>query len=135
MVKFFQVHPIYSQQDILIKMILKLMKDFRTLHDLRPNFMKEIFYCFLNLTHRKDNLYVHTRHTHTHISFLNKLLTNCIFKYLVYIKNIWYIALCNYLIYYNIHRCWYIVNFIIIRGYQKKSWEKLSMLSTLWILF
>ena len=65
---FGQVRPIYSQQDVelLIKTILKLMKNFRTLHDLRSNYRKEIFYCFPNLTHRKGNLYVHTRNTHTH---------------------------------------------------------------------
>ena len=42
------IKQIYSQQDIelIIKMILKLMKNFRNLHDLRPNLMKEIFYCF-----------------------------------------------------------------------------------------
>ena len=44
----------YLQQDIelVIKTILKLMKNFKTLHDLSPNFMKEIFYHFSNLTHR-----------------------------------------------------------------------------------
>ena len=34
---------------------------FKTLSDLNRNFMKEIFYHFPKLTHRKDNLYVHTR--------------------------------------------------------------------------
>ena len=59
------ITQIYLQQDIelLIKTILKLMNNFRTLHDLFPNFMKEIFYCFPNLTRRKDSLYVHTRNT------------------------------------------------------------------------
>ena len=34
---------------------------FKTLYDLNPNFMKETFYCFPNLTHRKGNLDVHFR--------------------------------------------------------------------------
>ena len=83
------------------------MKNFKTLHDVSPKFMKEIFYRFPNLTHRKDNLYVHTRKTieqnkieQNRISFPNRLLTNYIFKYLVYIKNILYSAFYNYLIYY-----------------------------------
>ena len=46
---------------MLIKTILKLVKNFKTLDDLSPNFMKEIFYRFLNLTHRKDNPCVHTQ--------------------------------------------------------------------------
>ena len=55
----------YSQQNIelRIKTILKLMKNFKTLHDLSPNFVKEIFYRFPNISHRKDSLYVHTRNT------------------------------------------------------------------------
>ena len=59
------IRQIYSHEDLelLIKTILKLMKNFRTLHDLSPNFMKEMFYCFPNLSHRKNNLYVHTRNT------------------------------------------------------------------------
>ena len=32
-----------------------------TLNDLNPNFMKEIFYRSPSLTHRIDNLYVHSR--------------------------------------------------------------------------
>ena len=36
---------------------------FKTLSDLNPNFMREIFYRYPKLTHRKDNLYVHTRNT------------------------------------------------------------------------
>ena len=55
----------YNNADIelLIKTILKPMKNFKTLHDLSPNFMKEIFYRFPDLAHRKDNLYVPTRNT------------------------------------------------------------------------
>ena len=55
----------YNNADIelLIKTILKHMKNFKTLHDLSPNFMKEIFYRFPDLAHRKDNLYVPTRNT------------------------------------------------------------------------
>ena len=45
---------------------------FKTLTDLNPNFMKEIFYRFPKLTHRKDNLYVHTRNT---IKFGNTQVT------------------------------------------------------------
>ena len=58
------------------------MKNFKTLHDVSLKFMKEIFYRFPNLTHRKDNLYVHTRKTielnkieQNRISFPNILLT------------------------------------------------------------
>ena len=36
------------------------MKKFKTLNDLNSHFMKEIFYRFPNLIHRKGNLYVHT---------------------------------------------------------------------------
>ena len=46
-------------------------KVFRTLSDLNPDSMKEIFYPFPNLTHRKGNLYVHTRNT---IKFGNRSL-------------------------------------------------------------
>ena len=55
----------YNNADIelLIKTILKPMKNFKTLHGLSPNLMKEIFYRFPNLAHRKDNLYVPTRNT------------------------------------------------------------------------
>ena len=86
---------------MLIKTILKLVKNFKTLDDLSPNFMKEIFYRFLNLTHRKDNPCVHTQNRiewNKIICFPNKLLPNYIFKYLVYNKNIWYSVLYDYLI-------------------------------------
>ena len=36
-------------------------KVFRTLNDLNPNFMKEIFYCSPKQAHRKGNLYVHSQ--------------------------------------------------------------------------
>ena len=36
------------------------MKKFKTLNDLNSHFMKEIFYRFPNLIHRKSSLYVHT---------------------------------------------------------------------------
>ena len=49
--------------EILIKTIPELVKNFKTLHDLSPNFMKETFYRFPNLTHRRNNPYVHTRNT------------------------------------------------------------------------
>ena len=68
----FNVGQIYHSSNIfttkyriLIKTILK------TLSHLNPNFVKEIFYLFLNLNHRKDNLYVHTRNT---INFGDKSL-------------------------------------------------------------
>ena len=53
---------IYLQQNIelLIKTILKLSKDFQ---QSKSNFVKEIFYLFSNLTHRKNNFYAHTRNT------------------------------------------------------------------------
>ena len=44
---------------------------FKTLNDLNPNLMTEIFYLCPNLSHRKDNLYVHSRST---IKFRNKIL-------------------------------------------------------------
>ena len=36
---------------------------FKTLDDLNPNFLKEIFYCPQNLTHRKCNIYVYSQNT------------------------------------------------------------------------
>ena len=52
------ISQIYSQQDIelLIKTILRFMKNSKTLHDLSPNFMKEIFYHFPNLTQKIQSL-------------------------------------------------------------------------------
>ena len=41
----------------------KAYEIFQTLGDLNPNFMKEIFCLCPNLTHKKDNLYVHSRNT------------------------------------------------------------------------
>ena len=38
-------------------------KVFKTLSDLNPNIMKEIFYCTPNLTYRKSNLYVNSQST------------------------------------------------------------------------
>ena len=38
-------------------------KVFKTLIELNPNFMEEIFYRSPNLTHRKENLYVHSQNT------------------------------------------------------------------------
>ena len=48
------IRQIYLQQDIelVIKTILKLTKNYKILHDLSPNFLKEIFYRFSNLTQR-----------------------------------------------------------------------------------
>ena len=36
---------------------------FKTLNDLNLNFTTKIFHRFLNLTYRKDNLYVHSQST------------------------------------------------------------------------
>ena len=44
---------------------------FRTLNDLNPNFMKEIFYRSPKQAHRKGNLYVHSQNA---IKFENKSL-------------------------------------------------------------
>ena len=38
-------------------------KVFITLNDLDPNFMIELFYRSSNLTHRKDDIYVHSQST------------------------------------------------------------------------
>ena len=46
-------------------------KDFKALNNLDPNLMTKIFYRFSNQTHRKGNLYVHTRNT---IKFRSKIL-------------------------------------------------------------
>ena len=77
---------IYSQQDIelLIKTILKLIKNCKTLHDLSPNFMKEIFYRFSNIIHSKDNLDVYTQNT---IKFGNKGLVHLDHTYEIYYLN------------------------------------------------
>ena len=44
-------------------------KIFKTSNDQNPNFMKEMFYRFPKLTHRKNTLYVHSRNT---VKFGNK---------------------------------------------------------------
>ena len=44
---------------------------FKFLNDLNPNFLKEIFWLSLNLTHRKGNFYVHYPSTE---KFWNKSL-------------------------------------------------------------
>ena len=46
-------------------------KVFKTLNDLNSNLMTEIFYLCPNLSHRKDNLYIHSR---SPIKFRNKIL-------------------------------------------------------------
>ena len=39
---------------------------FKTLNDLNPSFMKEIWHFSVDKTHRKNNLFVHTRNTSNH---------------------------------------------------------------------
>ena len=36
---------------------------FKTLDNLNPVFMKDIFHCSPNITHKKDNLYIHSQKT------------------------------------------------------------------------
>ena len=36
---------------------------FKTLNNLNPVFMKDIFYYSLNVTHKKHDLYIHTQNT------------------------------------------------------------------------
>ena len=44
---------------------------FKTLIDLNPNFMKEIFYLSPNLIHRKENIFVHSRNSNYTVVNLN----------------------------------------------------------------
>ena len=50
---------------------IETYEPFKALSDINLNFMKEIVYSSPNLTHRKDNLYIHSRNT---IRFSNESL-------------------------------------------------------------
>ena len=47
---------------------------FKTLNNLNPVFMKDIFHYSLNVTHKKHDLYIHTQNT---TKFGNKSLRSC----------------------------------------------------------
>ena len=60
---YFQLLDISKKPSTEVKRLRILITNFQTLHDSNPGFMKYIFHYCQNKSHKKHNLYVHSRNT------------------------------------------------------------------------